>query len=133
MIAGTALSTGPFARLGWFREAKDWIQRSIPDREIQFSDDFRQFNAGETFALVRMRTTTSSTYWLKAAGEPNAHECALTIELSKRFPQHLPVLTTVREDWNAWVTEDAGETLCKCQDLVVLTSAVESLVPRLRE
>lgn len=120
-------SLGPFSRRGWLREAQAWIQKSVQDKRIEFSGNLRQFNAGETFALVRLHTTDGDSYWLKATGEPNRHECSLTVEISRLFPRYLPSLVAVREDWNAWVTKDAGKPLGSFQDLNILTAAATAL------
>jgi hypothetical protein len=127
MIAGDASTEGPFSRRGWIKEAQAWIRESVSDPAIEFSGDFRQYNASGTFALLRMGTTDARAYWLKATGEPNRHECALTGELSRLFPERLPRLIAIREDWNAWLTEDAGQSLGDTQDLELLTLAVEAL------
>lgn len=127
MIAGNAPHASPFSRLGWLTEAQDWIRKSVPDRTIEFSEDLRQYNASETFELVRLGTKNGDAYWLKATGDPNKQERAFSVELSTLFPQYLPSLIADREDWNAWVTEDAGEPLGGAQDLRLLVMAVESL------
>lgn len=127
VIAGNGFVAGPFFRRGWFREAQAWLRKSIPGQSAEFSGDFRQYNASDTFALLRLGTTDGQRYWLKATGKPNIHECALTVELSKLFPEHLPTLIAVREDWNAWLTEDAGRPLGGGHDLELLTAAVEAL------
>ena len=127
MIAGDAAPPGPFSRRGWLKEAQEWIQSSIPDRDIEFTEEIRQLNASDTFALIRLGTKNGGAYWLKATGDPNKHERVFSVELSKRFPEYLPSLIADREDWNAWVTEDAGETLGGTQDIKLLLKATESL------
>lgn len=127
MIVGSAASRGPFARLGWFREALDWIHRSVKWNGRRLSEDFRQYYAHETFALVRFGVIGDSAFWLKAAGEPNAHECVLTAELSRLFPQYLPRLIAVRKDWNAWLAAEAGTSIGNCRHRETLTSAVKAL------
>lgn len=126
-ILGDASPAGPFLRRGWLKEAQAWIQNSVPDRRIEFSEDLQQYNAGGDFALVRLSTTDGDSYWLKATGEPNKHERALTVELSRLFPQYLPELIAVREDWNAWATKGAGQPVGDLQDLKVLTSVAGAL------
>jgi hypothetical protein len=101
----------PFARLGWIEEAQQWIRDSVGDGSVEFTDDIRQLNASGTFALVRFATQSGRAYWLKATGEPNRHELTITTTLSRLFPRYLPTLTATREDWNAWVTEEAGTSL----------------------
>jgi Phosphotransferase enzyme family len=127
LIAGEAAPSGPFARRGWLKEAQEWIQSSIPDREIEFTKEIHQLNAGEAFALIRLGTKDGGAYWLKATGNPNKHERAFSVELSRRFPEYLPSLIADREDWNAWVTEDAGEPLGGTRDFELLLKATESL------
>jgi len=116
---------GPFSRRGWLKEAQEWIQHTVPG--VEFTADFRQYNAGDNFALVRLGIKGSRSCWLKATGEPNTHECGLTVKLADLFPEYLPVVVAVREDWNAWVTEDAGSSLSTVDKLEVLIDAVTAL------
>jgi Phosphotransferase enzyme family len=127
VLSGSKEPSGPFSRPGWLKDAQDWIQSSLCDRLVYFTRDIRQYNAGNTFALVRFATRRGPAYWLKATGEPNKHEFAVTATLSELFPQYLPPLVAKREDWNAWVTEDAGIPLGTSQTLPSLTQAVEAL------
>jgi hypothetical protein len=127
ILAGDNTPAGPFSRPGWLKEAQDWIQNSLPHHRLDFTEEFRQYNAGATFALVRFATRNGPSYWLKATGEPNKHEFRITVALSESFPQYLPPLVAKREDWNAWVTEDAGKPLGCVEDLHTLMQAVEAL------
>jgi hypothetical protein len=126
-LSGVGEFPGPFSRFGWIKDAQEWIQQSVGDHGINFSDDFRQYNASDTFALIRFPTHRGPAYWLKATGAPNRHELSVTAELSKLFPQYLPPFVAHRDDWNAWVTEDCGASLGGTQDLEILTTAVEAL------
>lgn len=117
----------PLARIGWIKKAQQWIQESMTDRRVAFSGEVFHVNGCAPFALVRFETQRGPHYWLKATGRPNAHECSVTRTLSQRFPSFLPPLLAVREDWNAWVTEDAGPTLRKCLTLPAVERAVSSL------
>jgi hypothetical protein len=127
LIAGDAAPSGTFSRRGWLKEAQEWIQSIIPDRDIEFTEEILQLNAGNQFALIRLGTKNGVAYWLKATGDPNKHERAFSVELSKRFPGYLPSLVADREDWNAWVTEEAGEPLGGNQDIELLLKATETL------
>lgn len=127
VIAGDGSIAGPFSHRGWFTEVQAWIRESIQGRRGEFSNDFRQYNASNRFALLRLGTTDGERYWFKATGAPNMHECALTVELSKLFPEYLPKLIAVHEDWNAWLTADAGRPLGSSYTLELLTAAVEAL------
>lgn len=124
VLSGTSGTLGPFSRPGWLLEAQEWIQHSLRDRSVTFVNEFRQYNAGNAYALVRFVTRSGPAYWLKATGESNRHELAVTATLSELFPQYLPPFVAKREDWNAWVTEDAGRPLGTSQTLAGLTRAV---------
>jgi hypothetical protein len=126
VLAGSVGSRGPFSRVGWIQEAMRWLQAEV-DHGIAFTGEIRQYNAGGTFALVRFGTRQGTAYWLKATGKPNGHEFTVTTALSKLFTQHLPPVVAAREDWNAWVMEDAGEPLRDLFTFPALELAVGSL------
>ena len=117
----------PFSRIGWVEEAKLWIQASVCDHAVVFNEEIVQFNACGSFALVRFGARRGPAYWLKAAGVPNSHEFAITQTLSEHFQQHLPHLVAMREDWTAWVMEDAGLSLHNFITLPHLEQATISL------
>lgn len=100
----------PFSQLGWIDEAIAWAE-SATGRTFCSSRCIEQWNAGGGFALLSMRSDDGRHYWLKATGEPNAHEFAITRFLWELCPDYLPKLVAAREDWNAWLTEDAGDPL----------------------
>jgi hypothetical protein len=110
MLAGDPGTRGPFSRLGWIQEAKEWL-RSALNGQITFTREIYQFNATGHFALVRFALEGSSAYWLKATGEPNTHEFQITRLLVQLCPEFLPYCIAAREDWNAWLMEDAGIVL----------------------
>lgn len=111
ILQGRCGSRGPFSRLGWMKEAQEWIKSAVTDREISFTDQTCQLNACGTFALVRFTTKCGRAYWLKAVGEPNTHEFGVTKYLSQHCVTHLPELVCDRADWNAWVTRESGRRL----------------------
>lgn len=127
MLAGNTGSRGPFSRIGWLRDAQDWIRRSVTDHAVQFDGDVRQLNADGHFALIRFGTRQAPAYWMKATGAPNSDEYKLTVVLAEHFPRFLPRLITTRNDWNAWVTEEAGIPLSCNLSLSVLEQAVLAL------
>jgi hypothetical protein len=49
-------------------------------------------------------------YWLKATGQPNAHELSITTLLAKLCGSYLPELISSRPEWNAWLM--SGEATC---------------------
>jgi aminoglycoside phosphotransferase (APT) family kinase protein len=127
--AVTAILSGnahrPFSRIGWTREAMAWMRAEL-GQDIEFTGEVRQFNASGSFALVRFSTQTGSAYWLKATGEPNAHEFHVTRMLAKLCPEYLPRQIAAREDWNAWLMEDAGQPLDSMES-PVLEEVVNSM------
>jgi hypothetical protein len=101
---------GPFSRVGWIKEAIEWIQAEV-GQDVSFTEEIRQYNAGGRFALVRFGTTSGPALWLKATGEPNAHEFHVTRKLVDLCPEFVPLQIAAREDWNAWLMEEAGQPL----------------------
>src|SRR5258708_26814080 len=120
-------TSSPFSRPGWIIEAQQWIQESVRDQGVEFNGDILQLSAGGHFVRVRLGTRKAPAYWLKATGFPNAHEFTLTRTLVRYFPQFLPPLVAAREDWNAWVTEEVGQTLRANFNSSTLTRASRSL------
>jgi hypothetical protein len=66
---------------------------------------------GGGFALLRVTSEDSWHYWLKATSEPNAHEFGLTRLLWALCPEFFPTLVAMKSEWNAWITEHAGDSL----------------------
>lgn len=103
----------PFARLGWFRELLEWIH-SLPG--VRPTGAFLQLNASASFSLIRFATDNGKAVWFKAVGPPNLRELPITLELATQFPSRLPALIAVKEDWNAWLAEEApGKSLSDCE------------------
>ena len=105
-------------------DAQEWIKSFVNDREVDFTDQIRQLNACGTFALVRFANKRGPAYWLKAVGEPNAHEFAVTLYLAQNCPGYLAKLVCARTDWNAWVTEEKGQPLPRPIPLCQVEQAV---------
>ncbi len=110
ILAGDGSTRGPFSRVGWIQEAMEWMRAEV-GHDVEFTGEVRQFNASGSFALARFRTQSGPAYWLKATGEPNAHEFHVTRMLAELCPEYLPRRISAREDWNAWVMADAGLVL----------------------
>jgi hypothetical protein len=99
----------PLSQPGWIDEAIVWMElvtgRTFRSRNVE------QWNAGGGFSLFRARSDDGRHYWLKAAGEPNTHEFTITNFLWQLCPICLPTPVAMRKEWNAWLTEDAGNPL----------------------
>ena len=110
ICADQAGNRGPFSRVGWIEEAKEWISEET-GRALPPGTTIAQHNASGRFALLHFTRPDGAAYWLKAAGEPNAHEMAITLALAEICPEYLPRILGTRPEWNAWIMEDAGNPL----------------------
>lgn len=109
-------STGPFARLGWFCDLRDWIESVIEPMGFHVKREFHQLNASDSFSLIRFETDGPAV-WFKAVGEPNQREFAITCALAQLFPGYIPQILATRPDWNGWLSRDAhGELLSEVQE-----------------
>lgn len=113
LIATGTTGRGAFSRLGWLDDAVAWIGSELPAKRFQFTGEFQQFNASASFCLVRLGNRRGPAYWLKAAGEPNLNEFTVTIGLAEHCSMFLPTIVAARQDWNAWVMEDAGSRVAE--------------------
>jgi hypothetical protein len=125
-LVGNTAGHGPFSRLGWIEEVKEWIRASVPDSSTDFTE-IEQLNAGGSFALVRVGTASGNAYWLKAVGDPNAHEFATTAYLARHCPEFLPPIVGMRGEWNAWLMEEFGQSLHHCGSLALFELAATRL------
>ncbi len=130
ILAGNSSGDSPFSQLGWIEGAISWLESEVGKNVSKSA--IKQYNAGGGFSLVRFRTEDDRDYWLKATGEPNAHEPSITILLSKLCGSYLPEVISTKLSWNAWLM--AGE-LRACSELpddsyqlfALLGNAVESM------
>ena len=100
----------PFSRLGWIEEARAWLETTTGHR-VSSPRGFEQYNAGAGFTLVRFRMEDGSAYWLKATGEPNTHEMAVTFSLSRLCGEYLPAFVASNASWNAWIAVEEAARL----------------------
>jgi hypothetical protein len=97
---------GPFARLGWLKELRDWVQTQIDPLGLRLTGAIRQLNASPSFSLMRLETTGPAV-WFKATGEPNRHELSISLTLARLFPRHVASVLGFHLAWNGWVSEEA--------------------------
>jgi Phosphotransferase enzyme family len=102
-------AAGPFARLTWFEELREWIAKAIAPRTLHLTGNFRQLNASPCFSLIRFETD-GPAIWFKAAGEPNEREFPITLALARLFPDYTPEIVATRPEWNGWLTCEAERT-----------------------
>jgi Phosphotransferase enzyme family len=101
-LAGDSNTSSPFSQIGWINEAITWLE-SETGRKLSSESEIEQYNAGGSFSLVRFHTEDNRDYWLKATGEPNAHEPSITKCLSKHCGDYLPEIISSKPAWNAWL------------------------------
>ena len=110
---GKESTSGPFARLGWFKELREWVEAVIEPLGFHLNGNVRQLNASPSFSLVRFETD-GPALWFKAVGEPNQEEFLITCTLAQLFPNQIPMVLAARPKWNGWLTrEAAGKLLCE--------------------
>lgn len=97
---------GPFGRLGWFPDLKQWVQQVIATHGLHLNGRFRQLNASPSFSLIRFETDGPAV-WFKAVGAPNQHEYPVTLALARVFPRFLPQIIAARPEWNGWLALEA--------------------------
>lgn len=107
ILAGDCQAKSPFSRIGWIDQAITWLEGET-GRKLSSKHEIRQYNAGASFVLVRFRMENDRDYWLKATGQPNAHELSITVLLSKLCGSFLPELISSKPAWNAWLMSGEG-------------------------
>jgi Phosphotransferase enzyme family len=122
-----AASAGPFSRLGWFSELRNWIESVVEPIGLHVNGRFEQVNASASFSLIRFETD-GPALWFKAVGEPNQREFTVTCLLAQLFPEYLPRILGRRLDWNGWLSREApGKLLSGAQEQVLWEQASASL------
>jgi hypothetical protein len=120
-------SLGPFARLGWFRELREWITGVIESLGLSLDDNFRQINSSPSFSLIRFETD-GPALWFKAVGKPNEKEFSITCLLAQLFPNYLPPLLGTLPDRNGWLAEEAeGCNLDETEESALWEAVVTAL------
>lgn len=123
---GNSLSNSPFSRIGWIDQAIAWLKAATGKR-LTSKSQIEQYNAGAQFALLRLAVDSYSVYWLKAILGPGECELPVTQALVSLYPQALPVVLSVNQEWGAWLMADAGKPLAEGSDLAILQQAVGTM------
>ena len=97
---------GPFARVGWLEELKEWATPALAARGLRWTGGFRQLGSGPESALLRLETN-GRAIWLKSVSKHFAPEYAITKFIAAHTPGALPELLTTRDDWRGWLTLEA--------------------------
>jgi hypothetical protein len=131
ILAGGSGVPGFFSKLGWIDEAIAWLE-SETGKRLSSKEQIEQYNAGDEFALIRFHMEDHTHYWLKATGEPNVHEFAVTTVLSVLCGDCLPEIAAARPCWNAWLTVERATPVATMpthprEVLTLLKDAVECM------
>lgn len=127
ILAGTNSGRGPFSHIGWIEDVRAWVHEVTTNDGVNPTGEMLQFNAGGGFCLIRFATANDRGFWLKATGEPNTREFNITRVLSGTHPRYLPRLIAAREDWNAWLSEEHGNSLFASGSLEQFRQAVREI------
>ena len=100
-----ASSAGPFARLGWFSELRNWIESVIEPMGFHITGEFRQLNASPSFSLDSIRNGRSGPV-VQGGRRAQPEEFAITCALAQLFPDYLPPMLATRPDWNGWLSRE---------------------------
>ena len=124
---GRESPSGPFVRLGWFKELREWVETVIEPLGFHLNGNVRQLNASPSFSLVRFETD-GPALWFKAVGEPNLREFPITLTLTGLFPKYIPQVFAARPEWNGWLTPDVeGTSLSETQGITSWETAAVAL------
>jgi len=124
---GKESPSGPFARLGWFKELHEWVETVIEPLGFHLSGNVRQLNASPSFSLVRFETD-GPALWFKAVGEPNLREFPITLTLTGLFPTYIPHVLAARPEWNGWLAPEVeGTSLNETQEITSWEAAAVAL------
>ena len=124
---GKESTSGPFARLGWFQELREWVEAVIEPLGFHLNGNVRQLNASPSFCLLRFETD-GPALWFKAVGEPNQREFLVTCTLAQLFPTCIPGVLATRPDLNGWLTREApGQLLCEAREDALWQRAASAL------
>lgn len=126
IVSGDTRGRSPFSRLGWIHDVQAWIKDSETVK-VLFSDDVRSYSPISTFTLARLGTSCDRAYWLKVPRSQSRTELAVTETLSRYCPGFLPRLVAIREDWNAWITEEFGQPIHQAPNLTSYEKATRCL------
>jgi phosphotransferase family enzyme len=103
--------SGAFAKPGWLQTVIEWVAAQADTVGLTLTGNFRQFNASQTFSLLRFETD-GPALWFKAVGEPNVREFSITLYLARFLHSSVPRVIASNPAWNAWLSlEVEGEHL----------------------
>jgi Phosphotransferase enzyme family len=117
----------PFSHRGSFAQMRNWTRDAIRPFGLELETSFRQYNASESFSLIRFETNGPAV-WFKAVGVPNLREFPITLKLAELLPQFLPEVLATRPEWNAWLSREVeGTNLGETKEAAIWERAAAKL------
>jgi len=108
---------GPFARIGWLTQLREWVEEVVTPLGLHLSRRFCQLNAAPRFSLIRLETN-GPAIWFKAVGEPNLREFPSYAHAGRTFPE-VPSADFgfALRVWNGWLAQEVeGTNLAETAD-----------------
>jgi hypothetical protein len=116
---------GPFSRLGWIYQLRDWVESIVGPRGIRIRT-ISQLSGSENTALIKF-DTNASPLWFKAVGLADPQEFANTHFLAAVFPEYLPEIMAFDPTRNAWLMQSGGEKLESYESLTTWSRVARHL------
>lgn len=99
--------SGKLSSMTWIDEALEWACNQLRMHPRLHIQEVEQLTASSRTALFRVVFTGGKKYWIKAGTRAEYERTTL---LAQWFPEYLPRIIAVQDEWNAWLMEDAGNT-----------------------
>lgn len=119
---GSPQALQPWAYLGWFETAVDWIEATLPE-----TVRIDQYATWSVSSLHRVETTTGR-YYFKAAPTIFRHEAAVTEMLAERFPDTIPRPIAIDGERGWFLTANFGDELVATMEAPYWEGALDALV-----
>jgi len=126
----------PWSRLGWYREAEEWIREQLSQLAVEVNSITQQ-RSWVRSCVMRVETDDTN-YYFKAVPSMFSYEPVISRVLALRHPRNAPEVIAVDID-NAWLLmrEFEGTPLNRIIDLAIWENALKTfaeiqidLVPR---
>lgn len=99
-----------FARYGALDDLRAWYEPILRFGNLT-EIAIEQHNGDAFFALFRITAQSDcgnahkTHLWVKAVGDPNVREFAVSRTIAKEFPYNSPTVLAEKPEWNAWLME----------------------------
>lgn len=101
-----------WARKGWFDSASKWIKEQLLELNYQQTSSVECIRSWGMSCVLRVSTNTGNIYFKEASTLPLfCNEPSVTSELSKLFPEHIPVVLATEPQRHWMLLADFGESV----------------------